>query len=90
MNILLVILEFSGSQDMALCQERLRQIGEVAVLTETSFLLKTIQNSKEVRDFIKMQGISLRIFVTKVNHGAAWHNLLTQNPLIREWYGSIE
>ncbi len=90
MNILLIVLSLSVNQDFSFCKDKLRQIGEVAELTENSLLIKTPQRSTDVRDFIKTNGLAQRIFVTKVNHGAAWYNLLTQNPLIKEWYGSIE
>lgn len=90
MNLYIVILQLSGGAAMSECQEELRNIGEVAALTENSFLMRTAMKATEVRDYIRDHVSPQRSFVTKVNHGAAWNNVLVPNSVIKEWYESID
>ncbi len=90
MNIYLVVLHLPEGMAMSACQEELRNIGEVAVLTDNSFLMRTSAKATDVRDYIRDIINPQRCFVTKVNHGAAWSNVLVPNSVIKEWYESLD
>lgn len=90
MNLYLVILQLAEEVQFSACQEELRCIGEIAVLMDNGFLIRTTMKSTEVRDYIKEHINMQRCFVTKVNHGAAWSNVLVPNSIIKEWYESID
>lgn len=90
MNLFLIVIKPSEPEDLTLCPSYLGKIGNVAPLTEDSYLLLTEQTATYVRDYIKNQLMPHRIFVTKVKHGAAWANIIPQNDLVKEWYSVID
>ena len=90
MNIYIVLLQLSEGMAMSTCQEELRNIGEVAALVDNGFLIRTSAKATDVRDYIRDHINPQRCFVTKVNHGAAWSNVLVPNSVIKEWYESLD
>lgn len=90
MNLFIIILQLPIEAAISACQEELRNIGEVAALTDNGFLMRSSLKASEVRDYIKDHISPQRCFVTKVGHGAAWNNVLVPNSVIKEWYESID
>lgn len=90
MNIYLIVLQLSEGMTISTCKEELRSIGEVAFLTDNGFLMRTSAKTTDVRDFIRDSINPQRCFVTKVNHGAAWNNVIVSNSIIKEWYESLD
>lgn len=90
MNLYIVIMQLSGGATLSSSQEELRNIGEVAVLMENAFLMRTSMKATEVRDYIREHISPERCYVSKLNHGAAWNNVLVPNSVIKEWYESID
>lgn len=92
MNLYVIIMQLPGSVEASACQEELRNIGEISALIDNGlgFLMRTSLKATEVRDYIKDHINPQRCFVTKVNHGAAWSNVLVPNSVIKEWYESID
>lgn len=90
MNLFVIMLQLPEGMANSTCQEELRNLGEVAALIDNGFLLRTSMKATEVRDFIRDHINPQRSYVTKVNHGAAWSNVLVPNSVIKEWYESID
>lgn len=89
MNLYIILLELSDIESISAYQEELGNVGEVAKLTETGLLFRTSMKASEVRDYLREHLNPQRCFVTKVNHGAAWNNVLVPNAVIKEWYEAI-
>lgn len=90
MFVYIISLSLLDEQSTSMCQECLNKVGDVALLTENCFLVRSNMKATDLRDFIKDNINPARVFVTKVSHGAAWANVMVPNSLIKEWYGSAE
>lgn len=86
MFLYIVSLTLIDEQSMSMCQEHLNRVGDTALLTENCFLVRSNMKATDLRDYIKESIAPVRIYVTKVAHGAAWANVMVPNSLIKEWY----
>lgn len=84
------MIKFPEGKTVNNFQEELRQMGEVAILMDCGFLLRTNIKATEVRDYIKERISPLSVYVTKVAHGAAWTNITVPNSVVKEWYALID
>ena len=89
MSTYLIIIEWDNNQipETAAFENLLRANFQWVKLTELSYLIKGVNTTVEIRNFITTKLPSLsRVFVGEVKFAAAWRNMLTDSDKIKQLF----
>lgn len=86
MNLFIVTID---TDDIELSTKVISEIGEAYSVTTYAFLLKTMLNTAEVRDYMRERGNTNRVFVSALSYDAAWSNMQLSSQTIKDIYAIL-